>query len=173
MSTKMKALFFTAAFAALLPAIPASADIRTGKLICTVAAGTGYVVISEKALTCRYDSVDGRHEYYVGSINKYGIDLGYTIGGTLIWAVFEPAIRTGGLTGVYSGGTSEFTLGVGIGASALIGGGDGGVTLQPVSINAQAGLNVAAAVAGMSLTQIAPPPVDVAPVRRHRRHHQG
>ena len=120
-------------------ASPASADIRTGKLVCNVAAGAGFVVGSEKALTCRYDSVDGRHEYYVGAINKYGVDIGTTSGGTLIWAVFEPALRNGGLTGVYSGGTAEFTLGVGIGASALVGGGDGGVTLQPVSINAQSG----------------------------------
>ena len=173
MSTKTKALFLAAALAASATvALPASADIRTGKLTCTVAAGTGYVIVSEKALTCRYDSVDGRHEYYVGSINKYGVDLGFTVGGTLIWAVFEPALRPGGLTGIYSGGTSEFTLGVGIGASALVGGGDGGVTLQPVSINAQAGLNVVAAVAGMSLTQIAPPPVDVEP-RRHRRERHG
>ena len=156
----------------LASALPASADIRTGKLTCAVAAGTGYVIVSEKALTCRYDSVDGRHEYYVGSINKYGVDIGSTSGGTLIWAVFEPALRNGGLTGVYSGGTAEFTLGVGIGASALVGGGDGGVTLQPVSINAQAGLNFAAGVGGMSLTQIAPPPIEASP-RRHRRERHG
>lgn len=153
--------------AALPFAAPASADIRTGNLICTVAAGTGYVIVSEKALTCRYDSVDGRHEYYVGAINKYGVDLGVTVGGTLIWTVFEPAIRPGGLTGVYSGGTAEFTLGVGIGASALVGGGDGGVTLQPVSVNSQAGLNVAAGVGGMTLTQIAPPP-PIEPIHRGR-----
>lgn len=174
MSITKKALPVLVAIAAVLPwAGSAEADIRTGRLLCNVAPGTGWVVISEKVLNCRYDSVDGRREYYQGTISKFGLDLGSTNGGSLVWAVFEPALRRGGLTGAYGGGTAEVTLGLGLGASALVGGGDGGVTLQPVSVNAQTGLNLAAGVGAMSLQQVAPPEDEVIYRRapRHRHHH--
>ncbi|MBY0611744.1 MAG: DUF992 domain-containing protein [Beijerinckiaceae bacterium] len=163
------------ALAAVLPfAGSAEADIRTGRLLCNVAPGTGWVVISEKVLNCRYDAIDGRREFYQGTISKFGVDLGATTGGSLVWAVFEPALRPGSLTGAYGGGSAEVTLGVGLGANALVGGGDGGVTLQPVSVNAQSGLNVAAGIGAMSLRQVAPPEGEPVYYRHHRRHyHKG
>ena len=173
MSLMKNALSAVVALSAILPwSAPVQADVRTGRLLCSVAPGTGFVVISEKVLNCRYDAIDGRREFYQGTISKFGVDLGSTTGGSLVWAVFEPALRPGGLTGAYGGGSAEVTLGVGLGANALIGGGDGGVTLQPVSVNAQTGFNVAAGIGAMSLQQVAPPEGEPLRHRNNRRHYQ-
>lgn len=150
----------------------AKADIRTGQLICKISGGTGLIIVSQKELACHFDRVDGAREFYTGTVDKFGVDLGVTIGGTLIWSVFQPAVVPGGLSGTYVGGAAEATAGVGIGASALIGGGPGGVTLQPVSIQAQAGANVAAGVGAVTLVQAPPQEYVEEPIRRPRRHYR-
>jgi hypothetical protein len=58
----------------------------------------------------------------------------------------------GALTGNYAGGTASATVGVGVGANALIGGSTNTVALQPLSIEGNTGLNVAAGIAGVTLT---------------------
>jgi hypothetical protein len=50
------------------------------------------------------------------------------------------------------GGTASATVGVGVGANALVGGSSNSIALQPLSIEANRGLNVAAGVAAMTLT---------------------
>ena len=57
----------------------------------------------------------------------------------------------GALAGNYGGASAEATVGAGIGANVLVGGSDRTVALQPVSVQGQAGLNVAAGVAGLDL----------------------
>jgi len=88
----------------------------------------------------------------VGSITKFGLDLGATAGGEMVWAVFAPTNRKfGALAGDYGGATAEATVGVGLGANVLVGGSDRTVALQPVSVQGQAGLNVAAGVTDLRL----------------------
>ena len=58
----------------------------------------------------------------------------------------------GTLAGNYVGGTASATVGVGVGANALVGGFNNSIALQPLSIEANRGLNVAAGVAEMTLT---------------------
>jgi hypothetical protein len=58
----------------------------------------------------------------------------------------------GALTGGYAGGTASATVGVGIGANALIGGSGNTIALQPLSIQGSTGLNVAAGIAAITLT---------------------
>jgi hypothetical protein len=50
------------------------------------------------------------------------------------------------------GGTASVTVGVGIGANALIGGFNNSIALQPLSIEANRGLNVAAGIGAITLT---------------------
>ena len=70
----------------------------------------------------------------------------------MIWAVYAPSNRRfGALAGHYAGATAEATVGAGVGANVLIGGSNRTITLQPVSVQGQAGLNVAAGVAGLDL----------------------
>jgi len=158
---------------ALGAASPAQAAVRTGTLTCDIISGGTVIIATHKGLSCRYDSLGGRHELYNGEINKFGVDLSITRNGRLIWAVFEPAFEPGGLGGTYAGVSAEATVGAGVGANVLVGGGHGGVTLQPISLQGQSGFGAAAGISSMTLTAYAPAEETVEVVRppRHRYTH--
>ena len=83
-----------------------------------------------------------------GSVNKYGVDIGFTKEAHIVWLVFAPgAIGKGALAGDYGGVTAAVAVGVGVGANVLVGGSSKQITLQPVSVEGSVGLNVAAGVA--------------------------
>ncbi|HUC10608.1 MAG TPA: DUF992 domain-containing protein [Stellaceae bacterium] len=143
-----------------LPGLPAQAQtsVRVGTLNCNVAAGWGFVFGSSKALHCVFSHAGGPPERYTGSISKFGIDIGYTQGGALIWAVLAPTanIARGALSGNYGGATASATVGVGAGANVLVGGSNHTISLQPVSIEGNTGLNVAAGIGAISLRYAGP-----------------
>jgi hypothetical protein len=126
--------------------------VRVGDLTCNVASGWGFVFGSSKDLHCTFRG-NGHHEHYTGSISKFGVDIGYTDGGVLIWGVFAPSsdVREGALQGDYAGATASATVGVGVGANVLIGGLDKSIALQPLSVEGNKGLNVAAGIGSISL----------------------
>ena len=150
------AIAVLAVAAAVALPIPASAQAnrtKVGTLSCDISGGIGLIITSKKDLTCMFTpSQPGPREVYVGSITKFGLDLGATAGGEMVWAVYAPTTRKfGALAGDYGGATAEATVGAGLGANVLVGGSDRTVALQPVSVQAQAGLNVAAGVAELRL----------------------
>ena len=126
---------------------------KAGTLTCDISAGIGLIITSKKAVTCMFTpSQPGPREVYTGSITKFGLDLGATAGGEMIWAVYAPTNRRlGALAGHYGGASAEATVGAGVGANVLVGGSNRTVILQPVSVQGQAGLNVAAGVAEIDL----------------------
>ena len=139
-------------FAAAGPA--SAAMVRAGVLECVVAPGVGLIVLSSKRLTCTYrPSNGGRPQLYAGRISKLGIDIGVTGRTIILWGVLtaQSGVRYGALAGSYGGVSAEATLGVGVGANALIGGTGRAFVLQPFSVQAQTGLNVAAGITGLSL----------------------
>ena len=137
---------------AALAAAPAEARVRAGMLTCEVAPGVGFIVGSQKSLSCSYKSVRGWREHYVGQITRIGLDVGYTTGGKIAWAVYAPARPgPGALAGGYGGASGEATVGGGVGANVLVGGFRRSISLQPVSVGAQKGLNLAVAVSGLEL----------------------
>lgn len=150
----LAAVAFVAAATLPGPAM-AQAPNRTkvGTLTCDISAGIGLIITSKKNLTCMFTpSQPGPREVYVGSISKFGLDIGATAGGEMVWAVYAPSDRRhGALAGHYGGATAEATVGAGLGANALVGGNNRTVTLQPVSVQGQVGLNLAAGVAGIDL----------------------
>lgn len=129
--------------------------VRIGTLDCTIGGGVGYVLGSAKEVDCTFSSAVGERqtETYTGVIRKMGVDLGFTTGGRLIWAVFAPTAgyHHGSLAGVYEGATVEATLGAGLGANALVGGTSGSINLQVLSVSGQIGLNLAATGTSMTL----------------------
>lgn len=126
---------------------------KVGTLTCDISGGIGMIIASKKDVTCMFTpSQPGPREVYVGSISKFGLDIGATAGGEMVWAVYAPTTRRfGALAGHYAGATAEATVGAGLGANVLVGGSNRTVTLQPLSVQGQAGLNVAAGVAGLEL----------------------
>ena len=133
----------------------AGAGIKVGTLICDVSGGIGLILGSSKSVHCTYSRAsDGREESYTGSISKFGLDIGVTTAQTMAWVVIAPGVvGAGSLSGNYVGATAEATAVVGVGANALVGGFNNTITLQPLSVQAQTGLNVAAGVANLSLSQ--------------------
>lgn len=147
------ALAVVAAAAVPGPTMAQADRTKVGTLTCDISAGIGLIITSKKDVTCMFTpSRPGPREVYVGSITKFGLDVGATAGGEMIWAVYSPTDRRhGALAGHYGGATAEATVGAGVGANALVGGNNRTVTLQPLSVQGQAGLNVAAGVAGLDL----------------------
>ena len=157
MHKRLSAIAALATVAALAAPIPSMARVpertKAGTLTCDISAGIGLIITSKKHLTCMFTPSQPRpREVYTGSITKFGLDLGATAGGEMVWAVYAPSNRRfGALAGHYGGATAEATVGAGVGANVLVGGSNRTVTLQPVAVQGQAGLNVAAGVAGIDL----------------------
>ena len=153
----MMKLFLSAGVAALMlgaaPAQAANAGVKVGLLTCKVEPGWSYIVGSTKALHCSYAPSRGQPERYMGDIQKVGIDLGYSDGATMVWAVIAPTSDVGkdALDGEYAGASASVAVGVGAGVNVLIGGFDKSITLQPVSVEGGTGVNLAAGVASISL----------------------
>ena len=134
----------------------APAGVKAGTLTCNVAGGMGFVFGSTKDLTCTYEPTKAMMEHYAGTISKWGVDIGYTGKGKLVWAVFAPTsdVRPGAIQGEYAGATAQASLGVGLGANVLVGGLDKSIALQPVSVEGSTGLNVAAGIGSISLKHV-------------------
>jgi hypothetical protein len=138
------------AAAAVTPA-QAKSGVKIGVLSCVVDGGVGYIIASAKAVDCTFRS-GSRVEHYHGVIRKFGVDIGITDKTSIAWAVFAPgSVKRGALKGVYTGATAEATAIAGLGANVLIGGFRKGINLQPLSVQAQTGLNVAAGIGSLSL----------------------
>lgn len=141
----------------LLAVAPASAQkgegVRAGVLTCEVSGGAGFIFGSSKELRCRFESAGGKAERYVGSISKFGLDIGITGNAVLTWTVLAPTtkVSSGALAGTYVGASAEATAGVGGGANVLVGGSSKTISLQPLSVQGQTGLNAALAVASLVL----------------------
>jgi hypothetical protein len=136
----------------LAPPASAGVAVKTGVLTCNVASGVGFVFGSSRALNCVYQG-GGRVEHYAGDVSKFGVDIGYLQGGVIVWAVLAPTtdLHRGALAGSYGGATAGASVGVGAAANALIGGSSREIELQPLSVEGEKGLNVAAGIASITL----------------------
>ncbi|HUB97590.1 MAG TPA: DUF992 domain-containing protein, partial [Stellaceae bacterium] len=65
-----------------------------------------------------------------------------------------PNVQPGALAGSYAGATGSASLGVGAGVNVLVGGFNNSITLQPISIEGNTGLNVAGGIAALTLTAV-------------------
>ena len=129
--------------------------INAGTLSCNVAGGVGFIFGSSKELNCFFAGNDGPSQYYKGTVNRYGIDVGFTKEAHIIWLVFAPGrVESGAIAGTYVGATAAAAVGVGVGANVLVGGSSKQITLQPVSVEGSIGLNVALGVGEITLQAV-------------------
>jgi hypothetical protein len=138
---------------------PDQSGVRAGVLTCDEASGWGLVLTSSRDVNCTFSNNDGRVvAHYTGHLDKFGVDVGYHDAGVLIWGVIAPTNgpKPGSLDGTYVGVTAGATVGVGAAANVLVGGFNRSVSLQPLSVEGSTGLNIAAGVAGLTLTYVAP-----------------
>ncbi len=144
-----------AAFVAL-SAAPAAAQSRVeaGLLECLGSETVGLVVGSITEFNCIYRPKTAPQQLYKGVVRRIGIDIGFTRHTVLNWAVLAPTdqIGLGDLSGNYAGISAGGSAGVGVGANALIGGSSNSIALQPLSVQGQSGINLAAGVASLELS---------------------
>ena len=141
---------------AVASAAPATAQrVRAGVLTCDISAGMSFIVGSQKSVMCTFaPEPPGPEQVYSGSISKFGLDIGATGGGVMVWAVFTDSLAPPGagfLAGDYFGASGQVTIAAGLGANVLIGGNNNTVALQPISVSTSVGLNFALGVAELRL----------------------
>jgi hypothetical protein len=132
----------------------ALARVEIGTLDCMVEGGVGFIVGSSKDVACSFTPPGGAPEIYGGTIDKIGVDIGFTTESVIKWAVLAPtadAYAPGALAGSYGGVSAEATAGAGLGANVLVGGTGESFMLQPVSLTAQGGMNIAAGLTAFHL----------------------
>ena len=127
----------------------AQSQIRAGVLECYGRGGMTFVVGSVHEFDCTFRA-EGNFppEPYRGVVRRVGLDLGFNDSVSVAWVVLAPTNRIGRgeLSGTYVGAGANATIGVGLGANALVGGSNNTFALQPVSLQGQTGLNVAAGI---------------------------
>ena len=156
----MRLLTLTIATLALMAPI-AAADaappvVRAGILQCQGGQNVGFVVGSVTSFECVFQSEGRRPEPYIATVRRYGLDLGVTGQTRFAWAVNAPDRRVGrgDLAGNYGGVGANASVGVGFGGNFLVGGPQNSYALQPISVQGQTGLNVAAGIADIQLEPV-------------------
>jgi hypothetical protein len=156
----MRCLTFAVAIAATLFTAVGVADaqqpparVRIGVLECRGGASVGFVVGSVTNLGCVFRVEGVPEDRYIATIRKVGVDLGITEETALGWAVYAPVERLGpgDLSGDYAGAQGSASIGVGLGGNVLVGGSNNSIALQPLSLQGQVGINVAAGLESLEL----------------------
>jgi len=152
----MKAIFgliaagCVAAVAALAPATASAGEgIKVGILHCKKVPGKGInlLIHSVSVVDCELVSPEGRERYRGEAGVGLGIDLDWTEDRTISYTVLAGAkdVKVGShaLVGKYYGARGSATVGVGVGAQVLVGGGAKNISLQPLAVETATGLGVA------------------------------
>jgi hypothetical protein len=147
-----------AAMAVALTVVLGSADaqprrVQLGTLTCSMSSSIGLIVGSQKNVNCIFRGQPGEpEEAYTGTMTTVGLDIGITTGGVIVWTVFADTSRYAGmLAGRYIGATAEASVAAGLGANVLVGGSNRTIALQPLSLQGQVGLDIAAGVGELQL----------------------
>ena len=147
-----------AAMAAALTLLTGPVDaqpsrIELGTLTCSMSSSIGLIVGSQKNVNCIFRGQPGEpEEAYTGTMTTIGLDIGITTGGVIVWTVFANTNRYAGmLAGRYTGATAEVSIAAGLGANVLVGGSNRTVALQPISLQGQLGLDIAAGIGSLEL----------------------
>ena len=127
--------------------------VQVGILECRGGASIGFIVGSVTNLGCVLRIEGMPEDRYIATIRKVGVDLGITQESALAWGVFAPSARLGpgDLSGNYAGAQGSAAVGVGVGGNVLVGGSENSIALQPLSVQGQVGLSVAAGLASLEL----------------------
>ena len=132
-----------------------TARLTAGTLTCRGSGTVGLVLGSRQSLSCVLERGNaGVVANYSATITRVGLDIGVTGRNVMVWTVLASSDNppASAIAGRYKGISANASVGVGVGANALIGGNRNSIVLQPLSVQAQTGVNIAAGVAGLRLT---------------------
>ena len=127
--------------------------VQIGILECRGAPSVGFIVGSVTNLGCVLRAEGMPEDSYIATTRKIGVDLGITQESALAWGVYAPVARLGpgDLAGDYGGAQGSASFGIGAGGNVLVGGSANSIALQPLSVQGQVGLNVAAGLESLEL----------------------
>ncbi len=140
--------------AAVSAANAQAAKVRAGTLTCQGSGSVGLIIGSQEKLNCTYQPTESaKLRKYRGTVTRFGLDIGVKGNSVIIWTVLgaTTALPSEALAGTYVGAAADASLGLGAGAKVLVGGSDKSVILQPLSVQAQTGINLAVGVSGLEL----------------------
>jgi hypothetical protein len=135
-------------------AATAQSSVQVGTLRCDVSLGVGMIIIEKQTLSCAFrQDAGGAVDLYTGSIDQFGVAIGKTAAGHLIWGVLAASkgLPPGALAGSYGGVGANASFGVGAGANVLVGGTGRSFSLQPTSVEGETGVNIAGGVTTLTL----------------------
>lgn len=162
------ALAAASALALPLATSPAAAAVKVGTLGCHSDGATGFIIGSSEDLVCEFTPAGGgAREVYAATLDTFGLDVGVTGRTVMTWAVVMPdgsSYSQSGLTGTYVGASADASALVGGGANILVGGSNDSYMLQPISVQAQEGINAAIGVSKFTLQPAQAVPVVEQPV---------
>ncbi len=149
-------LVTAATFLLAMSAAPtlAQTNSEAGVLRCQYGSNVGLIIGSTKQMSCVFTKANKTKESYTAQFTRIGLDVGVTAGGRLAWTVLTTnpkGLRPRALAGTYLGASADASLGLGGGGNALVGGSKDSITLQPLSVQAQAGVNLALGAANFRL----------------------
>src|ERR1700694_2775742 len=127
--------------------------VQVGILECRGGASVGFIggSVTHHRVVLRSEGLP--EDRYIAAIRKVGLDLGITQESALAWGVFAPVARLGpgDLSGNYAGAQGSAAIGVGAGGHVVVGGSNNSIALQPLSLQGQVGISVAAGLESLEL----------------------
>jgi LysM repeat protein len=140
-----------------------AAKAAIGTLTCEIEGGKSFIFGSTKDLHCVFRRYKGPSQAYSGRIKKFGIDIGVTGPSTLVWTVIAStrAPTPAELAGKYVGVAAGAAVGIGGEANVLVGGSNKTISLQPLSVVGETGIDITGAVASLTLNPLFVPPPSV------------
>lgn len=134
----------------------ANSKLYVGTLSCRESGSVGLIFGSTKQLSCFLARPNGTSESYTGTINRFGIDIGFTKPMHVAWNVYSlnETAPPGVLAGNYAGSQASIAAGAAAGSNALYGGANQSIVLTSIVVQGEkSGLNFADGIAEMSLQQ--------------------
>ena len=132
----------------------ANSRIYIGSLTCNVGGSTGYLLGSAKPLDCVFLGKDGvSTAQYTGTIDKVGIDIGYTKAVHTIWRVYSLGSDRAPtqIGGTYVGEQGTVAAGNQAGGNWIYGGPNAEIGMVSSGVIKDAGYNLATGVAAMTI----------------------
>jgi len=136
------------------PAQAQAQPVRAGLLSCHAASGFGLIFGTTREVNCAFSPEGAPPQHYVGHIESFGFDAGYTEAGVLLWVVLAASTppAPGALAGTFEPHPGSTFVGQTAKTNTLIGGSGNTIALLPLDVQPGTNINDAAGVAKMTLT---------------------
>lgn len=131
----------------------ANARVEAGMLTCEVDEGLALILSKPRDLHCVFHKSNGQSEAYKGKLREIGLDIGVSGRGVIAWAVLAQTteLPPGELAGSYGGVEAGAAAALGGRGQVMIGGSRRTISLQPLSIEGEIGLNIAVGITSVEL----------------------